>query len=305
MHIFKRCFYALSFQFIILCSCHAQNYVDLIKVNASTTPLNTFDSSLSKSVLNEYGVDISLPVKLSDKTAFLTGVIYESIQTKLFPDQKMQNFSSLTLKLGINHNFNSRFSTTLVFLPKLATNFGELSSKDVQLGGIAIFKYAVSKNLNYRYGLYYNAESFGPFFVPLLGIYYLSKNNRFELNAMLPIAVDMNYRLIKLMSIGANFNGITRSYHLSNVSPGINNAYVSKVTNELYGYLKFNLGKNLIVQTKVGQSLGRKYRVYNDNDKVDVAFPLTYINDHRKQLNRNFSNGLIFQAVLIYRLGLK
>lgn len=291
-------------QFIAL-SNYAQNYVDLIKLNASTTPLNTFDSSNSKTVLNEYGADIALPVKINDRTAFLTGVTYENIQTRLFPGQDMQSFSSLTLKLGLNHSFNERFSTTTVLLPKLATDFGELSGRDLQLGGIAIFKYAVSKNLNYRYGLYYNTECFGPFFVPLLGIYYLSKNEKFELSAMLPISVDVNYRLVKFMSLGTNFNGQTRSYHLSNVSDGLKSTYVSRQTNEVFAYLKFNIGKSVICQTKVGQSFGRKYRVYDGQDKTDLAFPLTYMNDHRRQLNKDFSNGLIFQVVLVYRLQLK
>lgn len=297
--------YVLTLQIIIVINAHGQNYVDLIKLNASTTPLNTFDSSRSQSVLNECGADISLPIKLNEKTAILTGVVYENINTKLFPDEAMQSLSGITLKLGLNHNFNEHFSTTLVVLPKLATNFGKLTQKDMQLGGIALFKYTVSKNLNYRYGLYYNAERFGPFFVPLLGMYYLSKNEKFELNVMLPLSVDMNYRLIKFMSIGANFNGQTRSYHVSNISPGIESAYVTRVTNELYGYLKFNLGRNIICQTKIGHSFSRKYRVYHDDDKVDLAFPLTFINDNRRQLNKDFSNGMLFQAVLIYRLPLK
>ncbi|MBC7694975.1 MAG: hypothetical protein H7141_05945 [Burkholderiales bacterium] len=297
--------YVLTLQFIIVINTHGQNYVDLVKLNASTTPLNTFDSSRSQSVLNEYGADLSLPIKLNEKTAFLTGAIYENINTKLFPDEAMQSLSGITLKLGVNHNFNEHFSTTMVLLPKLATNFGTLTQKDMQLGGIALFKYAVNKNLNYRYGLYYNAERFGPFFVPLLGVYYLSNNTRFELNVMLPLSADMNYRLIKFMSIGANFFGQTRSYHVSNISPGLKSSYVVRVTNELYGYLKFTLPKNIILLTKCGYSLGRKYRVYHDDDKTDLAFPLTYINDHRRQLNKTFSDGLLFQAVLIYRLPLK
>lgn len=302
---YKPYYFALAFLFLVVLNIQAQNYVDLIKLNAGTTPLNTFDSSRSQSVLNEYGADLSLPIKLNDKSAILTGLTYENIQTKLFPDQAMQSISGVTLKLGLNHNFNEHFSTTLVFLPKLATNFGTLTNKDMQLGGIALFKYAVSKNLNYRYGLYYNSERFGPFFVPLLGVYYLSKNSKFELNVMLPLSVDLNYRIIKFMSIGANFNGQTRSYHVSNIYPGLKSAYVSRVTNEIYGYLKFNLPKNILCFTKVGHSLGRKYRVYYDDDKTDLAFPLTYINDHRHQLNKNFSDGLLFQVTLIYRLPLK
>ena len=124
------------------------------------------------------------------------------------------------------------------------------------------------------------------------------------MNVMLPLQADINYKIIPLLNVGVNFNGQMRSYYVSNISPGLNSSYVSRSTNEVFGYLKFNFGKSLICQTKVGHSFGRKYRVFNDNDKVDFGLPLVFVNDHRKQLNTDFSNGLLFQLVVIYRLPL-
>ncbi|MES2762604.1 MAG: DUF6268 family outer membrane beta-barrel protein [Bacteroidota bacterium] len=292
----------------ILClvniSVNAQDYVDLLKANAGTTPLNTFDSSGTASVLNEYGIEATIPVKLNDKSTFITGLSYENFQTKLFPEQKMQSLTGAALKLGLSHNFNEKLTGTLVLLPKLSTNFGKIDHKDFQMGGFGVLKYKVKPNLNYRLGLYYNTESFGPLFVPLLGMYYLSKNQKFEITAMLPIAIDVNYKIIRLLNVGVNFNGQTKSYHTTNVNPGLKSAYVMRQSNEAFVYLKFNFGKSVIIQTKVGQSFGRKFRVYNDNEKVDYALPLTFVNDHRKQLNPNFSNGLVFQVMFIYRLPL-
>jgi hypothetical protein len=79
---------------------------------------------------------------------------------------------------------------------------------------------------------------------------------------------------------------------------------VAKSTNELFGYLKFNVTKSISLQTKVGQSFGRSYKVYDDNDKVTLGLPATFIGHKPSQLNSNFSNGLIFQATLLYRLHL-
>lgn len=302
-HIFKRYGYLVLFCFCSLCS-YSQNYIDLLKINAGTTPLNTFDSSSTTSVLNEYGVDATVPIKLNEKSTFLTGFIYENIQTKLFTEQRVQTLTSVVLKLGISHQFNERFTSTFMLLPKIASNFGQINNKDFQIGGIAIFKYKLRDNLNFKYGLYYNSERFGPFFVPMLGLYYMSKNNKFEMNVMLPLQADFNYKIIKLLNVGVNFNGQVRSYHVSNISPGLSSAYVSRATNEVFGYLKFNFGKNFVCQTKVGQSFGRRYRVYNDNDKMDFAMPPLLVNNNRKQLNTDFSDGILFQLVLIYRLSL-
>jgi hypothetical protein len=279
----------------------SQNYVDLLKVNLNTTPNNTFDSSSVKTKVNEVMVDFTIPIKLNEKTSLITGLIYENIQTKLFEEGNVKSFGSSTLKLGINNKFNEKLSGTLVLLPKIASDFKSIGNKDFQVGAIGILKIKKHDNLNYKIGLYYNSELFGPFFVPMFGFYYLSPNKKFEANVMLPLQGDVNYKIIPFMSIGCNYNGLNRSYHLNDY----NSSYVSKFSNELYAYLKFDVTKKIIFQTKVGQSLGRKYKVYDENDKVDLGLPLLFIGDHRKQINTNFSNGLIFQFSFFYRFNLE
>ena len=55
---------------------------DLLKVNLNTTNLNTFDSSSSKTQVNELMVDFTIPIKLNEKTSLIYGLIYENIKTK-------------------------------------------------------------------------------------------------------------------------------------------------------------------------------------------------------------------------------
>lgn len=121
---------------------------------------------------------------------------------------------------------------------------------------------------------------------------------------MLPLQADINYQVLYFMNIGVNFNGQTRSYHLNNITDANPNTYVVKATNELFGYLKFNLTKSVSVQTKVGQSFGRTYKVYDEQDKVNFGLPATFIGNKRQQLNSNFSDGMIFQVTVLYRLHL-
>ena len=173
-----------------------------------------------------------------------------------------------------------------------------------KLGAIAIMRYKKRDNLNYKIGLYYNSELFGPFFVPLLGLYYLSPNKKFETTLMLPLQADLNYKLLPFMSVGFNFNGQTRSYHLADITPAYHSTYVSRVINEFYAYLKFNVSKNLIIQTKVGQSVARSYRVYDEPDKVNFSLPTLYFGPKRHPLNSDFSNGLMFQVTVYYRFDL-
>jgi hypothetical protein len=298
--------YILLFRFLIAGSlAFSQNYVDVLKVSANTTQYNTFDSSNTKTRLNELTVDLTVPVKINEGFSLLTGVIYEDIQTKLFADGITKNFGSTSVKLGFNKQLSEKWSTTVVALPKISSDYNSYNSKDFQMGGIALFKYKKRDNLNFKTGLYYNSELFGPFFVPMLGMYYQSPNKKFEANIMLPLQADINYQVLPFMNVGCNFNGQIRSYHLNNVTDANPNTYVAKSTNELFAYLKFNVTKSISLQTKVGESFGRSYKVYNENDKVNFGLPLTFVGHKREQLNSNFSNGLIFQATLVYRINLE
>ena len=76
-------------------------------------------------------------------------------------------------------------------------------------------------------------------------------------------------------------------------------------TNEYEAYLKFNATKNISITIKVGQSIGRTYNVFDEGDKVTFGLPATFIGGKRQQLNTNFSNGMIFQATLLYRFNLE
>ena len=75
----------------------SQNYVDLLKVNFNTTNFNTFDSSSSKTQVNELMVDFTIPIKLNEKTSLISGLIYENIQTKFTVSEDAN-------KVGVNSN---------------------------------------------------------------------------------------------------------------------------------------------------------------------------------------------------------
>ncbi|HOZ86801.1 MAG TPA: DUF6268 family outer membrane beta-barrel protein [Bacteroidia bacterium] len=282
----------------------SQNYVDILKLNANTTPANTFDTSASKTTVKEIGADLTVPFKINHKFSLITGLIYENIQTKLFAEGNTMTFGSSTLKIGTNIKFNETWSATAVLLPKFASDYVSFGAKDFQMGGIAIAKYKKRDDLVYKFGLYYNTELFGPFFVPMAGLYYLSENKKFETNLMLPLQADVNYQFIPFVHAGVNFNGQIRTYHLNGMSPQHPGTYVARCSNEFFLYLKFNLSKSLSLQTKVGRSFGRSYRVYDENDRVSFGLPATFIGHKRQQLNSDFSDGLLFQFSLLYRFNL-
>lgn len=298
-------FSLFSLTLLSLCgNVHAQSYVDVLKINGNTTALNKFDSGFSSTRVNEFSADLSLPIKLTEQSAIITGLIYENIHTKLFDTDYYYRFSSISLKMGFNRKVNDTWTYSLVLLPKLASDFKSLNKKDFQLGGIALFKYAKTENFNYKFALYANNDLFGPFIVPMFGFYYLSDDKKWESNVMAPLQADINYKASSNLTVGINYTGQIRSFHLQNTTIPVGDYYVTKASNELSTYTKIHFTKNISLQTKLGYSIGRSYRVFNGNDKVNFALPAFYANDKRTQLNTDFADGLLFQVTALYRVSL-
>ena len=291
----------LALLVFLITSAFGQKYVDIAKFYYNTTPYNKFEKSNSGTQLKELGLDVTLPIVINPSDAFLTGFIYERNETKLFEAGPVETFSVTGLRVGLAKKHSDKWSGTYMLIPKIASDFENITQKDFQIGAIALLKYTKTENKNYKLGLYYNSELFGPFIVPLFGMYYLSPNKKFEANLTLPFLADVNYKVHDRMNIGVNFFGQVRSYHLTDIAGSNNGGYVVKATNDLYGYLKFNLSTSLSIQTKVGYSFGRSYRVYSEADKITVGSVLIKVGDDRQQLNTDFSNGFVYQAMLLYR----
>lgn len=153
---------------------HSQDYLDLLKFRYESTPLNGYEGVDDGSArIDEFTLDATVPVVLNDKIALITGFTGESLGSRFTPnDTNITQVYATTLKLGLNVQYNDRFSMQYVFLPKISSDFIEVDADDVQLGGVVLAKYAKNDHFKWKYGLYYNGELFGAFFVPLLGFYY-------------------------------------------------------------------------------------------------------------------------------------
>lgn len=280
----------------------SQSYVDLGKIHYANTPVNQFDTATNGTRIQEMGMDVTVPLVLKNGNAILTGFYAETISTQTSPENSnLTSVYSTMLKVGMNFKYGEKWEGTYVFLPKISSDFKKIGASDIQYGAYALFKYKKSAKFNYKFGMYYNSELFGPFFVPILGFYYLSKNDKFEMNVNLPIAADLNYKLHERVRVGANFSAFVRTYHLNEPYKDNPDNYLAKTTNEIFGYLQFHLTKSFLLQTKVGYSIGRNYRIYDIQDKITWGMSAFKFGDDRDQLNPDFQDGLIFRVKLVYR----
>ena len=277
----------------------AQQYLDLLKLDYSISQ-GKFSGTNTTNQVNELAADLSLPVVLSEGNVLVTGVIYENISTSVYDGSPAIKLQAINLKIGFNKTWSESFSSTVVLLPKLASDFGGKSPENFQMGGVALFKKTKNENLNYKFGLYVNGEVFGMLVVPIAGIYYNSET--WEININLPMNSDISYRLSKNIKIGTRYEGLIKSFNFN--SPYLSkDVYLAKSHNEGGLYLQAALGP---VQARIfgGLSVGRSYRVYENGDEISWALTALKFGDNRTQLNTDFSNGLLFKASLIYRIDL-
>jgi hypothetical protein len=281
---------------------YAQNYVDLAKFYYANTPVNKFDSSEASTRVQEFGLDVNIPIVLKEDYVFLTGFTFGSSSASVSSENdNVSSVYTVLLKLGANIKHTEKWTGTYLFMPKLSSDLKKIGREDFQFGGLVLFDYARRPKFKYRFGLYYNSELFGPYFVPLFGIYYKSHSNKFEINATLPVWLDLNYRFATWFRLGANFSGLTRTFNINEPQFSEKGEYLVKQSNEIFLYGQFEVQKSFIIQAKIGYSIGRRYGIYDEKDKVGFGLLLFRFDDNRNQLNSDFADGMIFRIRLIYR----
>lgn len=282
---------------------NAQNYVDLLKISYSSTPFNSYDSLKGiKTQLQEFSTDITLPVVLDSTKTLLTGILFEQINLVNQPSSQ-SSYYTINPKIGLNITHSEKVTGTYVFLPKIASDLQkEINQNHFQFGGIALYNIKKSSNFKYRFGAYFSQELFGPFVVPLIGFYYQSKNKKLEANFTLPVSADLNYEVAKNLKTGLAFNAIVKSFFAAD----LNNNYITKTTNELFGYIQFNLPSyHILIEPQVGYSVARSFRIYDADDKLDFKLSAFNFGSKQQPLNFDFNDGLIFKIRLVYRFMLE
>lgn len=260
---------------------------------------NDFNGTDSSTHVTSFDADFTYPIILNENNALITGASFNLNNLQLFPDANFTDLYSTSLHIGLASTYNERWSSTVVLLPKIASDYNHITSSDFYFGGFAVLKYQKKSNLKYRFGVYASSEAFGLFITPIVGWYYLSDNNRFEMDMSLPISADANYKLGKA-TVGIDYFGIGRSYRLYGTSD-VSYFYAENKTLEFATYLQYKVLKgSVLLRAKFGYSTN-SYEVYADGDKIDLGFSAFSIGDDRVQLNPEISGGAFLKFEALYR----
>jgi len=280
----------------------AQEYVDVLKIGYSNTFDAKFEGTNESTDVRGFEAGLTFPVVLNDKYVLITGVDFSTHTLQLDPDFNHTTLNSILLKIGLATTHSQKWSSTMVFLPKMASDYKNISSDDFYYGVYGVAKLKKSENLLYRFGIYGSTEAFGLIATPMLGVYYKSPNDHFEIDASLPIVADINYHL-GLVTIGFDYFGIGRSFNIS--QDEFSQFYVEQSPLEFATYVQFGVLENsVLLRAKVGYT-NNTHEVYEQGDKLDFRLTGFSFGDNRTQLNPDINGGVFVKFEAIYRIHFK
>ncbi len=264
------------------------------------SPSNSYANPELKSNIGYFTGVLTVPLKLNEKTAILTGLRGNIWSVKYDPEHFWpENYYSLGLTLGINHKFSDKNSLLFVLLPKLNSDFKDLNSNAFQLGFISTYSHRVNDDFLWKAGLYYNSEFFGPFFVPIFGLDW-RLNEKVSIKGDLPIYAKVDYGVKEGFSAGLGYIALVSSFRLS--GDDFQDAYTSRFAIEPYLYADVKVVKNIYLNGKVGYTMGRSYPVYAKDDKLDWQLMFMKFGDDREQLNSEIDDGVFIEFTLSYKV---
>jgi hypothetical protein len=149
-------------------------------------------------------------------------------------------------------------------------------------------------------GLYASNEAFGLFMTPIVGLYYLNPNSRFEMNLSLPNDADFNFRVANETKIGVDYVARGKSFKLT--IDNMRSTYAENNSLEFSSYLQNNsINEKVLLRLKMGFSTN-SFEVYPIGQKIDLAISGFKFGDSRIPLNDNLSSSFFIKIEAVFRL---
>ncbi|MBQ4819424.1 DUF6268 family outer membrane beta-barrel protein [Aquimarina sp. MMG016] len=298
----------MKYSYLLICfltiqSICAQDYVDLVKVDYGNLFNAGFENNDATTNVTSLNVNITYPIKLDDNFAILTGIDFTQQGLDLFPNGDQFTLHSIRLKVGLNIKHSDRWSGTYLFLPKIASEKLHTDDNYLFYGGLAILKYQKSEKLQYRIGAYLSSEGFGILTTPILGLYYLSEQKKWEMTANLPINADVNYRFNPSTAIGFGFQAPVTSYSLEK-EEGNPQLYTQSSVIEFGPYFQQSfLQQSILLRLQAGYS-SVSYEVFEEGDTLPIRLSAFEFDDDRNRLNPEMIGNLFVKVGAVYRFNL-
>lgn len=283
----------------------AQNYLDILNITGRYTTPAPYDSVLTGNA-QETGTTIGLtvPIPISKKTIFYSSLNYFYFHVDNKPETGKNianpiNLHAYILRTGIIQRLGNGKSLQLLIAPRFMSDYENIGTKNLQLGGLAAYEKIYSDNLTLGFGVNYNYEEFGHYIVPIVNLkWYVFE--KVSITGVLPIYSKINYHFSKKLTAGICHFGLTTTFPLGDEN--YDNDYIERQSIDLALFSRYNLVSNFFLEARLGKTIGRCYRQYHSDDKIDFALPLATFGDDRVPINTEFEDSYFAEIRIIYSI---
>ncbi|MFH0865428.1 MAG: DUF6268 family outer membrane beta-barrel protein [Bacteroidota bacterium] len=266
----------------------SQPFVDIVNLKYSRFPKTDFKNNKNfQTSTNQYYGEFFIPLQLKSKNFILFGGSYDRLDFNLYNNKTHINGDSdrlyqLSFQGGLIKNLGkSRWNVTILAIPKISECYSGLSIRNdyFQMGGAVLFSYKKRNSLKLKFGLFYNREFFGNYFMPLAGIDW-KINDHMYLFGVLPGSMNYEYRICKGFYTGLAYKSNTASYRLYAYR------YIREGDkfwghNMIRNYYQFYVTKQLMLFGEIGYTGFRIFEEYNIQNMPDVSrFVFQKTKDH-------------------------
>jgi hypothetical protein len=291
--------------FFIQVLAFTQESIDLLTVSGRFGLPSPYEDGVDGKATESGGmVNLRIPIVLDSTNIWYSKITYlkSSVNSTLTFADSIANpihVHGVILQTGLVRKLSRGRSIQLLFVPRLMGDMKNVSTKNVQLGAVALYEKRFNSNLKMKFGAMYNQELSGPFVVPLVDVDW-KLSDRWSLTGLVPIYSKVKYKFSDNTNAGIGHFALITSYRLG--TEAYQDDYMERTSIDIYTFLRQRISGNFHVEARAGYALGRSYEQYDENDSVDFRFSLFTWGDDRVQKNAKFSDGAFLNLRLVYNL---
>ena len=285
----QKVFVIVVYSFIISVS-QAQPYLDIASIGYTNSPdAAVWPRTDTRNNFRYYNAGFNLPFIFGkDSSAIIVSPFAERWKMKIDSVFDLPTYmQSLALQVTFNKALSKKWNIALAVIPRWNGDRQAVFTNDFQLGGVILASYKRSQRLTLKFGLYYNGEISGAYFMPLAGIDWRI-NGRNNLFGILPGSLVFEHKAGNGFYYGLDFNAITNTYDAGFIAAGSVPKYLRISDNQLTMYGCFRIAGNVFLQAAIGNSVlrsiklgvkdgsGKYYYTNRMNDNLLLKLTLDY-----------------------------
>ena len=288
---------ALILFILISYESYSQDFFDLLTLKSQNSIYKKYNESNERLSLTKLEMDFAVPIVLKNKNVILLGGNFLKLKTnnenEIF---KNYNTRSYSLKIGYKKQLNEKHSVLGMVIPKVRSDFGNLSSRNFKVDAYLSLQRKYSKNLSLSYGVYLQSELSGIAIFPLINIFWRI-NNRLLLYGAFPDKTFLKYNMSKNFNIGIYLHIGKNTFELNQTDTYLNENFINS-----FVFIEHYFHDNIVFSASLGYSLVSELGEYDIDDKIDFGLSLGNFGDDRIQLNKDVSESFLLELSLSYRI---